>query len=412
MNKKKIIIISDHALSHSGVATQTKFLIEGLIKKGDMTFRQLGAGINQDNFDTIKVSNDFYIKPINGFGNVNIIRNLILNESPDAIIIFQDPRFFKYLFEIEEEIRQVCPILWWHVWDNYPFPEFNRWMLESVDTINCHSYMTYDMYIKNSIENVNYIPHALPEDIFYNISKKTKNDYRKEILKEKADWFNLLWVNRNIKRKRPGDLLIAFKCFLEKLYKKYNHKKANLLLHADPLDEAGINLLKLSEHLDLDRNIIFSDQIINNSGINILHNITDCCINISHSEGFGLSTLQSLQTGTPIVAMKTGGLTRQVVDFNNNFEYGVGIDPSIKLLNGNQDTHYIYEDYASTEEISDAIMKFYELSDDMKNIIQKKSIEYVKNNFNYNKIVEMWHKSIIETIDRHKNKKEINVEEV
>ena len=33
MNKKKIIVISDHALSTSGVGVQTRHLINGLVKK-------------------------------------------------------------------------------------------------------------------------------------------------------------------------------------------------------------------------------------------------------------------------------------------------------------------------------------------------------------------------------------------
>ena len=40
MQKKKILVLSDHALSTSGVGTQTRHLINGLIKKGIWTFRQ------------------------------------------------------------------------------------------------------------------------------------------------------------------------------------------------------------------------------------------------------------------------------------------------------------------------------------------------------------------------------------
>ena len=78
MEKKKILVISDHALSPSGVANQTKFLIEGLIKKGDMTFRQLGAAISHESYETIKVNEDFFIKPVSGFGNKALIRNIIV----------------------------------------------------------------------------------------------------------------------------------------------------------------------------------------------------------------------------------------------------------------------------------------------------------------------------------------------
>ena len=93
----------------------------------------------------MKVSDDFIIKPIDGFGNANLLRTVLLKEQPDALIIFSDPRFFTWLFEIEDEVRSVCPILWWHVWDNLPYPEFNEWMYDSVDAINCHSYLTYEM---------------------------------------------------------------------------------------------------------------------------------------------------------------------------------------------------------------------------------------------------------------------------
>jgi hypothetical protein len=37
MKKNKILILSDHALSPSGVGVQTRFLVDGLIKKGCWT---------------------------------------------------------------------------------------------------------------------------------------------------------------------------------------------------------------------------------------------------------------------------------------------------------------------------------------------------------------------------------------
>ena len=111
--KKKILIISDHALSPSGVGVQTKFLVDGLIKKGDMTFIQLGGAVKHNSYNTVKVNEDFFIKPIDGFGNKTLLRSVLLNEKPDALLIFTDPRFFTWLFEMEDEIHQVCPILWW-----------------------------------------------------------------------------------------------------------------------------------------------------------------------------------------------------------------------------------------------------------------------------------------------------------
>ena len=127
MSKKyKVLVLSDHALSTSGVGNQTRFLLEGLIKKNKWTFRQFGAAIKHTNYETVQVNPDLIIKPIDGFGDRNLILQALVAEKPDALFIFTDPRFFTWLFEIEDEVRQVCPIVYWHVWDNYPFPSFNK----------------------------------------------------------------------------------------------------------------------------------------------------------------------------------------------------------------------------------------------------------------------------------------------
>ena len=100
--KYKILVLSDHALSTSGVGCQTRFLLEGLIKKNKWSFRQFGAAIKHTNYDTVQVNPDFIIKPIDGFGDRNLIIQSIISEEPDAIFIFTDPRFFTWLFEIED----------------------------------------------------------------------------------------------------------------------------------------------------------------------------------------------------------------------------------------------------------------------------------------------------------------------
>jgi hypothetical protein len=46
MSKKKILVLSDHPLSPSGVGTQTKYMIEALLKTGRYQFICLGGAIN------------------------------------------------------------------------------------------------------------------------------------------------------------------------------------------------------------------------------------------------------------------------------------------------------------------------------------------------------------------------------
>ena len=403
MSKKKILIISDHALSPTGVGVQTKLLAEGLLSIGDYMILQLGAAIKHQNYNTVKVCDDFYIKPIDGFGDPNLLRSVLLNEQPDALIIFTDPRFFTWLFEIEDEIKQVCPILWWHVWDNLPYPKYNNWMYEATDVINCHSYLTYQICQKHFPEKTNFIPHAFPEDKFFRLKDEEIRGEKSRILGEsRKNNFVCLWINRNCKRKRPGDVLVTWKKFVDKLGE--DRKNLTLLMHTDPCDKAGQNLFEIGDMLDILDNVAFSTEKLNTSFINILHNIADVCINISFNEGFGLTTLESMMVGTPIIAAKTGGLYRQVIDCNDKSENGVGLDIKLKTIAGNQNVPYIYEDYVDVEDAANAIHKLYMMNDTEKKKLSLKVEKYAKKEFNYNKTITDWDESIKNAINKHKSK--------
>ena len=147
--KYKILMLSDHALSTSGVGTQSRFLINGLLEKGCWSVRQFGAAIKHDDYRTVVVNEDFIIKPTNGFGSPESLRVVLATEKPDVLFLFTDPRFFTWVWEMEDEIHQICPIVYWHVWDNKPTPRFNDVLYDSTDLINCHSHLTYEMVSEN-----------------------------------------------------------------------------------------------------------------------------------------------------------------------------------------------------------------------------------------------------------------------
>ena len=162
-------------------------------------------------------------------------------------------------------------------------------------------------------------------------------------------------------------------------------------MHTDPLDQEGANLYLVSEQLKIEKNVYFSTDRLDFDKMNILYNISDFCLNMSYAEGFGLSTLESMQTGTPIVAVKTGGLTRQVVDHRDGTENGVALDVDLKTLVGSQQVPYIYEDYATCENIANGIMKMYEMSKEEKAALGEKSRKYALSEFNLSDTVDMWH---------------------
>ena len=402
--KKKILVLSDHALSTSGVGVQTRHLIEGLLKKNKYTFRQFGAALKHNDYRTIVVNDDFIIKPIDGFGDREMLRVAIATEKPDAILIFTDPRFFIWLFEMEDEIHQMCPIVWWHVWDNEPYPKYNNPLYESTDLINCHSHHTYTQIQKHFPEKTNFIPHTVPKDLFNRLPKDIVKQNKRELFgADREDWFVGIWVNRNAKRKRSADVLDAWNIFLKSLERKHGHRNAILLMHCDPHDPEGPNLMAITQMMGIENNVLFSQERLEFEQMNILYNVSDFCLNISFAEGFGLSTLESMQAGTPIIAQKTGGLTRQVVDHRDGSENGVALDVEFRTLVGSQSVPYIYEDYTSTDTVSKGIMKIFEMSESDRDKLSEKVVNYVHSEFNYEKMIDAWDESLTLKIENWKD---------
>jgi glycosyltransferase involved in cell wall biosynthesis len=159
----------------------------------------------------------------------------------------------------------------------------------------------------------------------------------------------------------------------------------------------------LSEELGIKDTVFFSRERLEFDKINALYNVSDVCINISYAEGFGLSTLEAMQTGTPIIAVKTGGLTRQVVDHRDGSIHGVALEVTMKTMSGSQQVPYIYEDYSSIEDIANALHEVYSYDEQTKNKMSKKVMKYVSSEFNIQTTVDLWHDSLNETIDNWKN---------
>tara|TARA_Y100000592_G_scaffold82741_1_gene131758 strand:- start:549 stop:1793 length:1245 start_codon:yes stop_codon:yes gene_type:complete len=402
--KKKILWLSDHALSTSGVGVQSRHLINGLVAKGKWSVRQFGAAIKHNNYDTVQVNPDFIIKPVDGFGTVDMLRQAIAAEKPDLIMLFTDPRFFVWVWQMEDEIHQMCPIAYWHVWDNYPYPNFNTPYYEATDLINCHSHMTYTMLKEKFPDKVNFVPHALPEDVFKRLPENEVRDAKiKALGYNKKDHFVAFWMNRNARRKRPNDVLKSWSIFIEQNTVDGVKPDAILLMHTDPLDQEGPNLFATAENLGIADSVVFSTERIDFEKINLLHNISDVCVNISYAEGFGLATLESMQAGTPIIATKTGGLTRQVVDHRDGTENGVALDVAVKTLVGSQQVPYIYEDYASVEDTAAALTKMFKLSPDERKTLGDKVRDYALSEFGYQNTIDMWDETLTELTENWQN---------
>jgi glycosyltransferase involved in cell wall biosynthesis len=400
--KKKILFISDHQLSTSGVATQARYLIHGLLSTGRYTFRCLGAAIKHEKYDPVFVNEDFIIQPVDNFGDPNIIRRLLVTEKPDAVFIFNDPRFFYHLWEIEDEIHQICPIVYWHLWDNVPVPTFNKIFYECTDLINCINWPTYSFVSNWFPDKTNYVPHAVPNEVFFPMKKEDVLPYRNKLLKSDSEHFVALYVGRNARRKMVPDMLTAWSMFLQDLKSKHLHDNARLILHTDPTDQEGSNLFEVINMLGIQKSVIFSNDKLEFTNMNILYNVADVQLNYSCAEGFGLPTLEGGMCGLPMIAMKTGGLTRQVEDHMTGQQYGVALEPEVKCLSGNQIIPFIYDDYVSHSTYSQALMKMYDLWTDKQayQTLRSDVIKHVNRDYVLKDTITAWDKTMQETFDK------------
>ena len=73
-----------------------------------------------------------------------MLRQILEIEKPDAIIHFTDPRFWIWLYNMEHEIRQNIPIMYYNIWDDLlPDPLYNTNFYRSSDMLLSISKQTY-----------------------------------------------------------------------------------------------------------------------------------------------------------------------------------------------------------------------------------------------------------------------------
>tara|TARA_Y100000592_G_C5481687_1_gene326022 strand:+ start:2871 stop:4121 length:1251 start_codon:yes stop_codon:yes gene_type:complete len=396
--KKRILVISDSPLVPSGVGTQTKYFIDSLIKTGEFSFFCVAGAIKHRDYRMQKVQpwgEDWLILPVDGYGNQETIRQIINDFKPDLLWFMTDPRFYIWLWDIDSEIRKNVPMIYYHVWDNYPYPTFNKKYYDSNDLICTISKVTDDIVktVSPTVKSIR-VPHAVDTNIFCKKSEKENLEKRKIVSDRHEDKLIFFWNNRNARRKQSGTLIFWFKEFLDIV----GHDKACLIMHTEPKDPNGQDLLAIMQNLNLTNGeVLISQQKMSPEDLSVVYSAADCTINIADAEGFGLATLESLACETPIIVNMTGGLQEQVTDGEDWF--GFGIEPSSKAIIGSQDVPWIYEDRASKEDFIDSMVKFYNLTKEEREEMGRKGRAHVLKNYGFDTHGEQWYKVITEAIE-------------
>jgi len=400
--RKKILFLCDDIRMHSGIATMAREIVIGTAHR--YNWFTVGAAIKHpeqgkvidvgEDTNTHSGITDSWVKilPLDGYGNPDLIRDLIKHEKPVALFFFTDPRYWIWLFQVENEFRRQLPFIYLNIWDDLPAPLYNEPYYESCDTL---------LAISKQTENINrivlgdkakdkiiaYVPHGINEKIFFpvdvNHSEYSKlQDIKKLLFGDKKYEYVVFYNARNIRRKCVSDLIVAYQIFVDGLTNEQASKCA-LVLHTQIVDDNGTDLIAVKDLICDDKaNIFFSNNRISSQELNLIYNIADVCVLPSSNEGWGLSLTEAMMCGKMIIANVTGGMQDQMrfvdekdewIKFDENFcsnhfgtykkcgEWAIPVFPSNLSLVGSPPTPYIWDDRLDFRDLAKALKECFDL---------------------------------------------------
>jgi len=398
--RKKILLLSDDIRTHSGVGCQSKNIVFNTAHHfnwinlgGAVKHPDAGKGFDlseEVNKLTGLTDSDVKVIASDGYGDATMLRSIIAQEKPDAIIHFTDPRYWIWLYQMENEIRQQIPMVFYTIWDDLPYPMYNREFYRSDDMLLGISKQSTNI-VKNVLKDhpkedwaVKYVPHGIDSNNFYPVVNDLEFDAFKENMLDKEEYdFVVLWNSRNIRRKNASDLILAWRTFLDQLPVE-QAKKCLLIMHTDPVDQNGTDLPAVVESTCDPKihKVKFDAKKWDEKHLNYLYNISDCHMFMTDNEGWGLGLTESLTAGRMIIAPVQGGMQDQMrfedengdwIDFSTEHpsnadgkykkcgEWAMPIFPKTRSIKGSPLTPYIFASQVSIEDAAIALMKTYKM---------------------------------------------------
>ena len=356
MQRKKILFVSDDPRIKTGVGIQVYMLMKGLLKTGEYEIVAIAGGILAQDPKPVMFEGIKLYPCSNGYGDPALLKGVIQREKPEITIFFSDPRFFVYAFTMDNEIREYTKVVFYHTWDNDPFPAYNRVWYSACDRVVMLSRFSYELMKSNGVD-VEYAPHGGDPSEFYPLDEDEVVSAQTTMIKNipYVPDFVAFYNNRNTHRKRTADIVLAFRRFWTR------HSKSVLLMNTAPIDQEGFDLGMIMKQVEVSpAPVIVNSSKVTSADLNKFYNLADVTMNAAYSEGFGLSCMESLLAGTPNIAVATGGLTEQMTRDDGGVN-GILLKPTVRSLFGVVGTPYVFQDLTSIDDLEHALDDAYEM---------------------------------------------------
>ena len=437
-----ILIVSDDCRIPTGVGGQSAEIIKGLTKKGNKLFQvsphfqDRPATTFVHKFDT---GEEVVIYSSKKYDDADLILKIVRKQKIDAVILFTDPHRFINIFLNYRAISNVCPIIYYTIWDSWlnadkdGKPHYNSFIYQSCNHLACISRQTQsfvDTIVNRLPESerpkVSYLPHGVDPAIYRPLPPEQVAGFRKQFFNGNEFDFVVLFNSRNQGRKKCPDLIYSYAQFAKTLPAE-QQKKMALVLHTDPIADTGTNLMEVIQALAPHLNVYIDGSKGTNEQINMLYNICDLLVLPSNAEGFGLTPLEFVMSGGVTAVSVVGGLQDQCnlldaegqpVLYSDRFtgktsqnivSHGSWVYPIVPQayeIIGNPATPYLENGIVSHEGIQNALSYWYNIPKEER---KKRGLEgrnwFIENGFTAQSMVEGFDKVIKDTIANAKKTK-------
>lgn len=241
----------------------------------------------------------------------NVFLSMLKHIDYDLVFMIQDLGIICPILEVVKKIKQErielkkrqFKIIYYFPIDGNVIPSW----FDNFDVIDRP--IAYTEYARaeamnvRPIKNLGCIYHGIDTNTFSPLMPDEKREFRKVFFGDNADKHIITNINRNQTRKDIPCTVFAFKEVMETIPNSF------LYLHMNPDDPQGWKLRAVMEQTGLVNNIDYmftSPEHIENPPdagfLNCIYNASDVYLTTTTGEGFGLTILEAMAAGIPVVA--------------------------------------------------------------------------------------------------------------
>lgn len=317
----KILWLGD-AGCHTGFARVTHNIGERLVSDYGHDVSVLAVNYRGDYWPTnlklylptLKNSRDIY--------GLSRIVEVLAEVEPDVVVLLNDPQVaIKMLFEntwdTEKILLQYRPLLFYGPIDGYNQPPVWKTLTKVTE------WLAFCEFATEYLGERTVVHHGIDTSIYHPVSSDrpitlsngtvvTSKQECKEAFGYEKDKFLVLRVDRNSYRKNFPDTILALWPVMKR------HQNVIAHFHCQPNDPAGYNLpMMLTREPELKDRFYFPGSQNTFEGwpeqdLAALYNASDLFVSTTWGEGFGLTLLEAVATGLPVLSQAVSSIPEVV----------------------------------------------------------------------------------------------------